>query len=60
MGCRSFILKVVEDTWFRRLCDPEYFYTRIAPRDILDLLSTYSGRLELADVVSMFATMHLC
>ena len=30
-GCRSFILDVVEDTGVRRLCDPDCFYTRVAP-----------------------------
>ena len=59
MGYRSFILKVAEDTWVRRLRDPESFSTRVAPRDLLDLLATHSGGIERADVVSMFATMHL-
>ena len=30
-GCSSFILNVVKDTWVRRLCDPDCFYTRVAP-----------------------------
>ena len=59
MGFRSFILKVVKDTWIRRLRDLDSFYTRVAPRDLLDLLATHSGGIERADVVVMFATMHL-
>ena len=57
--CRYFILKIVEDTWVRRLRDPNCFYTRVAPRDLLYLLSTHSGGLERADVVAMFTTMRL-
>ena len=59
MGCRSFILKVVEDTWVRRLRDPDSFYTHVYLRYLLDLLATHSGGIERDDVVSMFATMHL-
>ena len=59
MRCRSFILMVVKYTWVRRLQYPDSFYTRFAPRDLLDLLAMHSGGLERADVVSMFATMHL-
>ena len=59
MGCRSFILKFVEDTWVPRLRDPDSFYTCVAPRDLLNLLSKYSGGIERADVFAMFAIMHL-
>ena len=59
MGCLSFILNVVEDTWFRRLRDPESFYTHVAPRDLINLISTHSGGLEHDNVVATFATMHL-
>ena len=57
MGCRSFILKAVEDTWVRSLRYPDSLYTRVAPRDLLDLLATYSDGLESSDVVGMFSTM---
>ena len=30
-GCRYFILNVFEDTWVRRLRDPNCFCTRVAP-----------------------------
>ena len=59
MGCRFFIIKVVEDTWVLHLQDPDSFYTCVTPRYILDLLATHSGGLERADVVAMFSTMHL-
>ena len=59
MGCRSFIVKVVKDTWVWHLRDPDSFYTRVAPRDILDLFVTHSGEIERADIVSMFTTMYL-
>ena len=59
MGCRSFILKVVEDNWVQRLRYPDSFYTRVSLRDILDLIATHSGEIERADVVAMFSTMHL-
>ena len=59
MGYQSLILKVVEDTWVRRLRDPDSFYARISPRDILDLLAMHSGELERADIVSMFVAIHL-
>ena len=59
MGYRSFILKVVEDTWVRRLRDPDSFYNRVTPRDLLNLLAMHSGGLKRADVVSMFSAMHL-
>ena len=59
MGCWSFILMVVKDNWVRRLQDPDSFYTRVAPRDILNLLAMYSGVMECSDVVSMFSTMHI-
>ena len=59
MVCRSFILKVVEDTWVWRLQDPDSFYTRIAPRDLLNLLATHSGWIDRADVIAMFTTMHM-
>ena len=57
--CRYFILNAIGDNWVRRLRDPDCFYTRVAPRDLLDLLSTHIGDLERADVVAMFTTMHL-
>ena len=59
MGCRSFILKFIEDNWVRRLRDPDSFYTRVFPRDLLNLLTTHKGGLERADAVTMFATMYL-
>ena len=59
MGCRFFIIKVIEDTWVLHLQYPDSFYTCVNPRDILDLLATQSGGLERADVVAMFSTMHL-
>ena len=58
-GCRSLILNVVKDTWVHCLRNPDCFYTRVAPRYFLYLLSTHSGGIEQADVVAMFATMHL-
>ena len=57
MGCRSFILKVVEYTWVQYLRDPYSFYTRVAPRDLLNPISTHSGGLKRADVVAMFSIM---
>ena len=59
MVCQYFILKVVEDTWVRRLQYLDSFYTRVSPRDILDLLATHIGGLKRANAVAMFATMHL-
>ena len=43
----------------RRLCDPDSFYTRVALRGILDLLSTHSGGIVRANVVAMFSNVHL-
>ena len=37
-GCRFFVLNIVKDTWFCCLRNPNCFYTRVAPRDLLDLL----------------------
>ena len=31
-GFHSFILKVGEETWVRRLRDPDFFYTQVAPK----------------------------
>ena len=59
MGCCSFILKVVEDTWVRRLQYSDSFYTRVSPMDLLDLLDKHSGGIERADFVAMFDTMHI-
>ena len=59
MGYRSFILKVFEDTWIQCLQDPDSFYTHVAPRDILELLSTHSGGIEHTSVVAMFSIVHL-
>ena len=59
MGCRSFILKVVEDTWVRLLRDLDSFYTRFSPRDIFDLLATHNGGFDRANDVAIFATMHI-
>ena len=53
------MINVVEDTLVRCLREPDCFYTHVAPQDLLDLLYTHSGGLEHADVVAMFATMHL-
>ena len=58
-GCRYFILNDVDDNWVRWLCNPDYFYTRVDPRDLPDLLSSHSGGLERSNIVTMFATMHL-
>ena len=55
MGCRYFILKVVEDTWVQRLRDPYYIYTRVALRYLLDLISTHSDGIERANIVAMFS-----
>ena len=53
------MLKVVEDTWVWCLQDPDSLYTRVAPRDLLDLLATHSGGIERAYIVVMFSIMHL-
>ena len=59
MVFQSFILKAVKDTWVRRLRYLDSFYTRVAPRDPLELIPTHSGELERAKVFAMFANMHL-
>ena len=59
MGWQAFILKVVEVTSVQRLQKRDFFYTRVAPRDLLNLLSTQNGGIKLADVVALFTTMHL-
>ena len=58
-GYCYFNLKVVDDTWVRRICDPDWFYTSVSFLDLLDFLSTHSVGLERADVVAMFAMIPL-
>ena len=43
----------------RRLRDLDSFYTRVAPKALLNLLSTHNGEIKRVDVVNGFATMHL-
>ena len=50
----SFILKVVvEDTWIRELKDPESFYTKIEPRDLINHLQDQCMGRHAIDILAL-------
>ena len=38
-ACRSFIMAVVDETWYKEIKDPETFYTKVTPLKLLDHLT---------------------
>ena len=49
----KFILVVVEDTWVRKLRDPNLFYTAVKPRALLAHLQTLCVGLHATDVLNI-------
>ena len=48
----KFILAAVEDTWVRKLRDPDLLYTAIKPRDLLKHLQAMCVGLHATDVMN--------
>ena len=40
-ACRSFIMAVVDETWYNELEDPDTFYTKVAALKLLDHLTEF-------------------
>ena len=52
-ACQSFIMAVVNETWYKDLKDPDTFYTKVAALKILDLLTEFCAGLHTVDAVDI-------
>ena len=49
----KFILAVIEDTWVRKLRDPDLFYTAVKPLDLLKQLQAMCVGLHVTDALNI-------
>ena len=52
-ACRSFIMAVVEKTWYNELEDPDTFYTKVTALKLLDHLTEFCAGLHTVDAVDI-------
>ena len=52
-ACRSFIMAVVDDTWYKELEDPDTFYTKVTALKLLDHLIEFRAGLHTVDAVDI-------
>ena len=50
---RSFIMAVVDETWYKELEDPDTFYTKVTALKLLDHLIEFFARLHIVDTVDI-------
>ena len=48
-ACRSFIMAVVDKTWYKELEDPDTFYTKVTALKLLDHLTEFCPGLRTMD-----------
>ena len=52
-ACRSFIMAVVDKTWYKDLEDPDTFYTKVTALKLLDHLEEFCAGLHTVDAVDI-------
>ena len=50
---RSFIMAVVDETWYKELEDPDTFYTKVTALKLLDHLTEFCAGLHTVDAVDI-------
>ena len=51
--CRSFIMEVVDETWYEELEDPDTFYIKVTDLKLLDHLIEFCAGLHTVDAVDI-------
>ena len=52
-ACRSFIMTVVDETWYKELEDPNNFYTKVTAINLLEHLTEFCAGLLTVDAVDI-------
>ena len=52
-ACRSFIMAVVDEMWYKELEDPDTFYTKVTALKLLDHLTEFCAGLHTVDAVDI-------
>ena len=52
-ACRSFIMTVVDETWYKELEDPDTFYTKVTAIKLLEHLTEFCAGLHTVDAVDI-------
>ena len=52
-SCQIFIMKFVDETWYKELEDPDKFYTKVTALKLLDHLTEFCAGLHTVDVVDI-------
>ena len=52
-ACRSFIMVVVDETWYKELEDPDTLYTKVTDLKLLDHLTEFCAGLHTVDAVDI-------
>ena len=52
-ACRSFIVTVVDKTWYKELKDPDTFYTKVTAIKFLEHLTEFCARFRTVDAVDI-------
>ena len=52
-ACQSFIMAVVDESWYKELEDPDTFYTNVTDLKLLDHLTEFCAGLHTVDAVDI-------
>ena len=52
-ACCSFIMAMVDETWYKELEDPDTFYTKVTALKLLDHLTEFCAGLHTVDAVNI-------
>ena len=52
-ACRSFIMAVMDETWYKKLKDPDTFYTNVTALKLLDHLTEFCAGQHTMDAVDI-------
>ena len=52
-ACRSFIMTVVDETWYKELKDPDTFYTKVTAIKLIEHLTEFCACLHTVDAVDI-------
>ena len=55
--CRSFIMEVVDETWYKAFEEPDTFYTKVTALNLLDHLTEFCAGLHTVDAVGIPQSM---
>ena len=56
-ACRSFIMDVVGETWYKELEDPDIFYTKVTSLKLLDHITEFCSGIHTLDAVDITQLM---